>query len=227
MSHAPSLLSPSQMSTTSPSTLSICTPVRPTIRPSTRPPLTLSSHGDYACADPSNSSFGPVMDSTSPSGYEFQNLIEDSSMDIKPMFFFHIFHKPNMTSTYDTSESISTPPPKSDVDDDQIRNMLASPLYSQEREASADRSLVYHSFREKSVSSSSHFRVQGNLPRCYHFKESRVKTHFPTEKAFPQDIKQFREEVNLSSGSLMRKRLRGQFLKNEEIINSQKRNLKS
>ena len=31
-------------------------------------------------------------------------------------------------------------------------------------------------------------KVQGNLPQCSHTKESRVKKHFPTEKAFPQDI---------------------------------------
>ena len=66
MSHAPSLLFPSRMSTTSLSTLSTCTPVRPTTQPSTRPPFTLSSHGDYTCADPSNASFGPLPESTSP-----------------------------------------------------------------------------------------------------------------------------------------------------------------
>ena len=37
-------------------------------------------------------------------------------------------------------------------------------------------------------------KVQGNLPRCSHTRESRVKTHLPTEKAFPQDIKLFREK---------------------------------
>ena len=56
----------SQMSTTSLSTLSTCTPVRPSTRPSTRPLLTLSSHGDYTCADSSNVSFGLVPESTSP-----------------------------------------------------------------------------------------------------------------------------------------------------------------
>ena len=54
--------------------------------------------------------------------------------------------------------SSATPPPESDLDDEQIRTMLASPLYAQERESSADRSRVYHSFRENSVSSSSHLR---------------------------------------------------------------------
>ena len=55
-----------------------------------------------------------------------------------------------MTSTCDSAESIATLPPESDLDDEQIRNMLASPLCSQEREASADRSRAYHSFRENS-----------------------------------------------------------------------------
>ena len=67
-------------------------------------------------------------------------------------------------STYGSAESIATPPPDSDLDDEQIRNVLASPLYSQEKEASADRSRVYHSFRENSVSSSSHFREGAGKP---------------------------------------------------------------
>ena len=48
------------------------------------------------------------------------------------------FHRPSMTSTYESAESIATPP-ESDLDDEQIRIMLASPLYLQESEASADR----------------------------------------------------------------------------------------
>ena len=36
--------------------------------------------------------------------------------------------------------------------------------------------------------------VKGNLPQCSHTKESPVKKHFPTEKAFPQDMKQFKEK---------------------------------
>ena len=38
------------------------------------------------------------------------------------------FHRPSVTSTYDSAESIATLPPESDLDDEQIRNMLASPL---------------------------------------------------------------------------------------------------
>ena len=69
--------------------------------------------------------------------------------------------------------------------------------------------------------------VQGNLPQCSHRKESRVKKHFPTEKTFPQDSNQFKHKTKLYSGSLIRKKLREQFLKIKEIIYSQKQNLKS
>ena len=66
MSHAPSLLFPSQQNTAPFSNLSTCTPVRPTTRPSSRPPLTSSSHADFSCAGPLNSSFGPLPETTSP-----------------------------------------------------------------------------------------------------------------------------------------------------------------
>ena len=143
--------------------------------PSSRPPLTTSSHADYTCADPSNSSFGPLPETTSPTGYELNNRVEDNSMVIKLMFF----HKPSMTSTYDTSESIATRPPESDLDDDPIQNMLASPLYFFEREASADRSLVYHSFRQNSLSSSSRFRASAERPAAVfsHERKSSQESH--------------------------------------------------
>ena len=46
-------------------------------------------------------------------------------------------------------------PQEADFDDEQIRALLASPLYLQEREASAERSQVDHSERESLMSSSS------------------------------------------------------------------------
>ena len=59
-----------------------------------------------------------------------------------------------MASTYDSAESIATPP-ESDFDDEQLRDLLASPRYLQEQGASAARSQVYHSERENLMSSSS------------------------------------------------------------------------
>ena len=81
-------------------------------------------------------------------------------MQCKPL----AFHRPSMTSTHHATESIATLPPESDLNDEQIRTMLASPLYLQEREASADRSRVYHSLSENSLSSSSHFRESTGKP---------------------------------------------------------------
>ena len=141
--------------------LSTCTPIRPSSRPSTRLSLTSTSHGDLSCADPSNVSFGPLAETHSPTGYEPNDLTEeDNSVLVKPLFF----HRPSMTSTCDSAESIATIPPESDLDDEQVRNTPVSPLYLQKREASADRSRVYHSLREKSVSSSSHFREGAGKP---------------------------------------------------------------
>ena len=78
------------------------------------------------------------------------------------------FHRPSMTSTCDSAESVATPPPEPDLDDEQLRDMLASPLYLQEREASVDRSRVCQSYREKTVSSSSHFRASvGSLAAVF------------------------------------------------------------
>ena len=63
MSHALSLLFPSQLNTTS---LSTCTPIRPSSCLSTGPLMMSSSRGDIPCADPSNVSCGPMAETTSP-----------------------------------------------------------------------------------------------------------------------------------------------------------------
>ena len=86
-------------------------------------------------------SFGSLADMHSPTGYEPKDLAEeDNPVQVEPLFF----HRSSKTSTYDSAESIATPPPESDLDDEQMRTMLASPL--KKRQASADRSRVYHSF---------------------------------------------------------------------------------
>ena len=128
-----------------------------------------------------------------------------------------IFHRSSMTSTCDSAESITTPLPESDLDDEQIRKKLAS-LCLQEREVSGDRSRVCHSFRVNSVSSSSHFRkMQGNLPQCSHTRTSSQET-LPTRKAFLQDINQFKEKTKLYSGFLIRKKLRDWIWKNKDHV---------
>ena len=66
-------------------------------------------------------------------------------------------------STYDSAECIATPP-EYNLDDEQIRAPLASSLYQQEREASAERSQVYHSERENLMSSSSQDPISTGKP---------------------------------------------------------------
>ena len=106
-------------------------------------------------------SFGLVAEMHSLTGYEPKDLTEESNSTlVKPMFF----HRPSITSSYASAESSATPTPESDLDDDQMRNMLASPLYLQEREASADRPRVFRSFREHSVTSSIHLRESAGKP---------------------------------------------------------------
>ena len=53
---------------------------------------------------------------------EYQDLAEHEDLRIKSLFF----HQPSMASTYDSAESIATPPRDSDLDNDQIRALLAS-----------------------------------------------------------------------------------------------------
>ena len=132
MSHEPSLLFPSLLNTTSRST---CTPIRPSARPSarlsTRPSLMPTSHGDLPYADPSNVSFCPLVESHFRTGYEPKNLTEeDNSILVKSTFF----HGRSMTSTCESAESIATPPPESDLDDEQMRNMLHYCLYKEEKQ---------------------------------------------------------------------------------------------
>ena len=65
------------------------------------------------------------------SGYEPKDVTEFNDTEVLSMFF----HR-STTSTYDSAESIATLPLESDLDDQQCRDMLASPLYLRERERS-------------------------------------------------------------------------------------------
>ena len=91
-----------QLTTTPLSTLSTCSPVRPSTRPSSRLLLTLFlTHRLYLrrlieCV-------GLVPEWMSPTGNQHKDLTEeDTSTFVKPMFF----HKPSMTSIYDTSGAL-------------------------------------------------------------------------------------------------------------------------
>ena len=83
--------------------------------------------------------------STSP-----ETVSELEDLRVRPLSF----HQSIIASTYDSAESIATHP-ESDVGDVQLRALLASSLYLQERGARAERLQVYHSERENFMSSSS------------------------------------------------------------------------
>ena len=65
-------------------------------------------------------------------------------------------------------------PLDSDLDDEQILALLASPLYLQEREASAERSQVYHSERENLMSSSSQDPTSTGKPVALFSSQNRL-----------------------------------------------------
>ena len=150
MSHGQSLLFPSCWTSSAHSTR--------TWNPA---PSLFLSHGDDHCDDPQHvATFGPLAEPQLPTWYEPNDLTEMNNTDVTPMFF----HRPGMTLTYDSAESIASQPSESDLVSEQLRDMLASPLYLQEKEASADRSRVYRSYRKNSVSSSSHFLANAGRP---------------------------------------------------------------
>ena len=96
------------------------------------------------CENPRKVSFGSLSESHTPTGYEPNRLAEEEILhntELRPLFF----HTQSTISAYNSAQSIATRLPESDWDDEQIRTMLASPMCLQEREASADRSRVYHS----------------------------------------------------------------------------------
>ena len=129
---------------------------------------------------------------------EYQDLAEHDDSRVTPQFF----HRPSIASTYDSAESIVTPPPDSGLDDEQIRALLASPLYLQEREASADRSQLYHSARENLMSSSSQDPIRTVRPVALF--SSKSKKRLPIEKIFFETSTGFWGAVNFSSDSLIR-----------------------
>ena len=78
----------------------------------------------------------------SPSSYrhitEDKQFTEHEDLRVERMFF----HRPSIASTYDSAESIVTPPPDSDLDDEQIRALLAVQFISRSDECRETRRVV-------------------------------------------------------------------------------------
>ena len=105
-----------------------------------------------------------------------------------------------MTPTCDSAESIATLPPESDLDDEQIRDMLASPLHLQD-ERSKCRPIEFIIPTEQTLCQFhlTSEEVRGDLPQCSRTKESRVNNHVPTEKVFLWHTEHFEEKTEVAS----------------------------
>ena len=104
-----------------------------------------------SCGDLRPHPSGPLAEPGPFRGYEPRQLLKTGITGISPetisllntrIYVSNLlsFLQPITASTYDSAESIMTPPPDSDLDDEQIRDMLSLLLYLQEREANAERS---------------------------------------------------------------------------------------
>ena len=142
-------------------TPSTCTPSLSSTQSSSHPPFSQLQ----PCAELQPYLSGSLAEPPSFTGYDSKQLAESQDhkhftednqlaehedLRVKPLFF----HRPSMASTYDSAESIVTPPPDSDLDDEQIRALLASPLFPQGRKENAQRSQVY-TLEDKNLMSSS------------------------------------------------------------------------
>ena len=92
--------------------------------------------------------FGRLAEPSTLTGHEPDDLIEMNNTEVTPIFF----HRPSMTSIYDSAASIATHPQEFDLDDEQIRGMLASPLYLPEKkQAQANHEFITPTERELCV----------------------------------------------------------------------------
>ena len=146
--------------------------------------------------------------------------------EVMPIFFQR---STNRASTCNSGEDTVAIPIDSEVADAQIVGMLASPLYTQEREASADPSRAYHSNRENSVSNSSFFDKSAGkpAPEFSHKRKSITELHSDTGGVFGErqqvksswnyeQIKPLEENRKLYPHSLKRNFVREFVLENKE-----------
>ena len=113
------------------------------------------------------------------------------------------------------------------MDDEQIRALLASPLYLLEREASAGRSQVYHSVRENLMSGSSQVPKSTGGPVALSSSKNRSNQETFSDRKFSSGHQQVWETMNRFSDSLIQKILSNRSLRVTEILCLRKRNLKS
>ena len=101
--------------------------------------------------------FNPIVNEQegahSTENQELYSTEESQIPEIEDKFFLPL-NQLFLSSTQDSMESLATPQ-GADLDDEQIRILLASPRYLPDWEASAERFQIYHSGGEGLMSSSS------------------------------------------------------------------------
>ena len=127
----------------------------------------LPSHQNIHCNPHPGGQIGRFAEQDPCTGYEPNDLDEVSSTEVTPMLLPS--GTASICSTCNSGDHVATIPVSSEVVERHNVGMLASPLFTQKREASAAPSRIYHSSRENSVSYLSHpLFLQGNLLRCIH-----------------------------------------------------------
>ena len=195
-------------------------------------------HAEQPCQEPRPQQRGALTEIPPLTGYEPNRIAEDwdyrhftgdgQFTEHEDLRVKHLsFQQSIIASTCDSAESIATHP-ESGLDDEQLRALRASPLYLQEREASAERSQVYHSEREGLMSSSSQDPTSvGKLVAVFSSQNRLNQDTFSGRDDFPLDINRFLGVMNLSSDSPTRQMLRNLFLMETETICLLKRDLNS
>ena len=140
-------------------TPSTCTPSSPVLVPRClihcEDPLPPQGGASAELPPPTGHETNRIVDNQIVANQENRHLTEDDQItELEDRVKSLSYNQSFLPSTHDSAESIATPP-ESDFDDEQLRALLASPLYLQERGASAERSQVYRSERESLMSSSS------------------------------------------------------------------------
>ena len=99
-------------------------------------------HSSEPCALRHVPSAGRMADTNA--GYEPHQFTESTATDPSQSFFRRV----HTTSIFGFAGNLATDPLDLEINDEQTTDLLASPLFPQEREANADRLQVYYSQRE-------------------------------------------------------------------------------
>ena len=149
---------------------------------------------------------------------------EDKGKELKNDPFSEPYNQSLLSSTQESIESLATAQ-EADLDDEQIRALLASPRYLPVREARAERSHIYHSDREGLISSSSRSPnfIGTGRPVAWLSHTKRLGQDEFSGREQADDVSRGNEPI--SSDSLTQRMLQNLFLKEIETTCLLKRDL--